>query len=114
MRQVGVAVLGIGQGNLVERRLLARNHLHQRQWAVQQRAAQLGKAHITPAGDDMVGQRHDGLLRVFMADLGTAQHHFERRARRLEQAHQLAGLAHIPDVDAKADHLHPACLCRPQ
>ena len=114
VRQVGVAVLGIGQGNLVERRLLPSNHLHQRRGAVQQGAAQLWKADITPAGDHMVGQRHDGLLVMLMADLGATQHQLERGARCLEQAQQRTGLTHIPDVDTKADHLPPAYLCRPQ
>ena len=95
---------------MVQRRLFARDDFHQRRGAVQQSAAQFGKADITPAGNDMVGQRHDGLLVLLMADLWATQNHFERRARRLKQAHQRTGLAHVPDVDAKTDHLGLAGL----
>ena len=107
MRQVGLAVFAVGQRQVGQRRLLAGDDLHERLRAVQQRAAQLGKTHITPAGDHMVGQMRDGLLFGLMAHLRPAQHQFEVGPRRLEQTDHLGGLCHVPDVHAKAHDLHP-------
>ncbi len=62
VRQVGIRIFVIRQRQLGQRRLLAGDDFHQGRWPVQQGAAQLGKAHVAPAGDDKVGQLADRLL----------------------------------------------------
>ena len=53
--QVFCRVFVVGQGQCLQRRLLADNDFHERLRAIEQRAAQLGESHIAPAGDDVVG-----------------------------------------------------------
>ena len=39
-----------------------------------------------------------------MAHLWPAEHNFDIRPQGFEQAHDLCGLHHVPDIDAQADH----------
>ena len=103
MRQVVFRKLGVRQINFFQWRLLPGYHLHQRARSVNECAAQLGKAHIAPAGNHVVGQRDDGLVVQLVAHLRPAQHHAHIGAQCLELAHHLGGLDHVPDVHAKAD-----------
>ena len=64
----------VGQGDFVQGWLLTGDGFHQRARAEQEGAAQLGEAHIAPAGDHVVGQRHDGLGVRLIADFGAAEH----------------------------------------
>ena len=105
VRQIGVAVLSVGQRNLVQGRLLTLDHFQPRLGFIQQGAAEFWKAHITPASDDMIRQTHDVLVVKLMADLGTSQHNFDCRACCLKQAYQFGALRHVPDVHAQADDL---------
>ena len=81
--QVFGRVFGVRQGQLGQRRLLTGNHFHQGPGAIEQRAAQLGKAHIAPAGHDVIGQRANLLPVGFKTDLWPAQHHGDVRPQRL-------------------------------
>ena len=108
MCQIFIRILCIRQGDLIQRRLLARNNFHQRLRAVQQRAAEFGETHVPPARDDVISQAHDVLLIDLMADLGSPQHDLDAGALLLQQTHHLAGLGHVPDVDAEADDLRVA------
>lgn len=56
------------------------------------------------------GLRGDGLLVGFMADHWPAQHHFQTGPGGFEQADDLGGLRHIPDVHTKTDDLHRAAM----
>ena len=103
VRQIVIRVLAVRKLDVIQRRLFACDDFHQRLRAVQERAAQLGKAHITPAGDDVICKLHDGLLIHLMADLGAAQNDPDIGPRDSEQPHHLAGLRHVPDVHAETD-----------
>ena len=65
--------------------------------------AELGKAHVAPAGDDVVGQVNDVLRQRLMADFRAAEHDFDVWALRFEQFDEGAGLHHVPDIHAKTD-----------
>ena len=97
-------VFAIRQRQFGQRRLLAGDDFHQRRRAVEQGAAQFGKAHIAPAGDDVVGQAADFLLAGFKANFRPAEHDFDVRAQGFQQTHQLRRFDHIPDIHAQADH----------
>jgi hypothetical protein len=79
------------------------NNFHQRFWAVQQGLAELRKAHIAPAGDDVVTHMNNLLLQRFMADLWAAQDDFDVWALRFELLDQGKRLHRVPDVDAESD-----------
>ncbi len=104
LRQVFSGVLAVRHGQLTECWLLAGNHLHQRLRAIQQGAAEFGKAHISPARNHMVGQAANFLLLHLMANLGSAQHNFDAGPQRFEQPNQLRGFDHVPDVHAQPNH----------
>ena len=53
----------------------------------------------------MVGQPADFLLLDLKADLGPAEHNLDIGPQSLEQAHQLRGFDHVPDIDSQADDL---------
>ena len=106
LRQVGVAVVRVGQGDLVQGWLLTCDGFHQRARAEQKGAAQLGKAHIAPAGDHVVGQRHDGLGVGLVADFGAAEHDADLRPLRAQRKDYGVALFHVPDVNTQADYVH--------
>ena len=72
---------------------------------MQQGQTQLGKAHIAPACNHMICHGHNGLLLMFIAHLGPAQHHLDVWVLRFHQAHHLCGGVHIPDVHTQAHDL---------
>ena len=74
--------------------------------------AQFGKAHVTPTGNHIVGQRNDGLIVQLVADFGPTQYDAHVGPQDLELAHHLGGLHHVPDVHAKADDGCGECLLR--
>ena len=65
--------------------------------------AEFGKAHITPAGDDVVAQLYDFLFQRLMADLGATQHDADVGAQGFELLDQCAGLHRVPDIHSKTD-----------
>ncbi len=93
----------VGQREGIERGLFARVHFHQRLRAVEQLLAQFGESDVAPAGDDMVGALADALLAGLKADFGAAEHDGDSRLGSLKDGDHRLGLAHIPDIDAKAD-----------
>ena len=68
-----------------------------------QRLAELGKAHIAPAGDDVVGQMDDVLFQRLVAHFRAAEHDFDVWALRFEQFDEGAGWHHVPDIHPKPD-----------
>ena len=105
VRQIGIRILAVRQGNVRQRRLFPRYDLHQRPRPVQQGPAELREADIPPTRDDVVGQPHNLLLIGFMADLRPPQHDLDVRPLHFDQTHQGTGLRHVPDVHPKTNHL---------
>ncbi len=52
----------------------------------------------------MVGQAADLLLARLIADLRPAQHHLDVGPQGFQQAHDLGGFHHVPDVNAQPNH----------
>ena len=102
--QVAIAVLVIGQGDCVEVRAVAGDHLHQRSRSVEQLAGQSGESLLGCAGDDVIGQRADRLRPGLVAHLGPAQHDRHLGRDPAQHLDQPGGLLDVPDVDPEADH----------
>ena len=102
-RDVLVRVFSVRQRDVGERRLQAGEHLLRRRPAGEDVGAEFRKGHVAPAGDHVIGQRTDALIRGFVADLGAADNHRHLRRDALEDGDHARGVLDVPDVDAETD-----------
>ena len=81
--------------------------LHQRLWAIENLAAQFWQRNVAPAGNEVVGQLHDGLFAGFVRHFRTAQHNDHVRRNALEHGDDLGGFVDVPYIYTEADDLRP-------
>ena len=104
MRDVFIGVILVRQPQIGERRRLASMILSSGRRPASEPFAQSGKLEVGFAGHREIGEPHDLLLVVFVADFRPAEHDDQLRREPLEQPDEFRRRRDIPDVDAQAEN----------
>ena len=103
MRDVVIVVEIVGQGEPRHVGQFRRDDFGRGLFAAQQLPADFGEFQIRLAGDDVIGQRDDGLRLPFVTHLRPAEDDRRLWRHAADGGHDLQRFRHVPDVDAEAD-----------